>query len=79
VVYVLNFIGGPLDGETALSPLPICWLKKNDPETGKKVLYLCEGNYDDVVRWVDDDTREIDLHYTAVEENGRYHRVDEGH
>lgn len=58
---------------------PICLLKKNDPETGKKVLYLCEGNYDDVVRWVDDDTREIDLHYTAVEENGKYHRVDEGH
>jgi hypothetical protein len=62
MIYELHYVGGPLDGQTALSPLPYDTIASED------WVYRADECGEDCLEWKDDETRIIRLRYRGVGE-----------
>jgi hypothetical protein len=61
MVYELELVGGPSDGEVSLSPRPYEAIRQADGH-----VYRAEDVGDGCLIWVDDDTRRIVLHHQGI-------------
>jgi len=65
VIYTIEMIGGPRDGQESLSVRPYHELKLSDG-----TLYAADPDAPDFLEWISDDERRIRLSYVAPADAG---------